>query len=287
MSAESNLKNITPYLFLCGVGRSGTTIFRTGLGKHPEIDYNGKENNIIQELLEVAMRNCSMKSRKYAMMVEQDRYDEIFRIAIEALIWNQPTPSKSSDAANGSPSINPKVRTAAINPSGDQLDYIRQVFPGSKIISLVRNGVEVVSSRTQYKSFAKQTFEQHCDIWNRAEPIVAWGKDNPSHFRLFRQEWFYQPEKLKTHLDELFCWLGIEGSDLSLNHITGTLRHPTDSAMELGADKFASVSDDQKKDYFLAKRERWRDWTADQRILFSDRCSDFMQQLGYEIPWQK
>ena len=265
---------MTNYLFLCGVGRSGTTVFRTALGQHPEIYYNGKENNAVHEILNVAQRNCTMESRKFAMEVNQDRYDQIFRQAIEALTW--PDDQRQSLPA----------RLAAINPAGEQLDYLRQVFPGSKIICLVRNGIEVVSSRMAFASFAKGTFESHCNVWNRSRPVIKWGQEHPDHFRLFRQEWFYQSDVLKERLDETFRWAGLSLSDLTLNHITQTLPHPTGGTSLIASGEFAKTSEDEKKQYFLSKRDRWTSWNADQRQMFVDKCRGFMEEVGYRIPWE-
>lgn len=129
------------YMFLCAVGRSGTTILRTSLGCHPDIYYNQRENNIVQDLLAVALNNCTQDSRKCSMVVEQSVHDRIFRDAICQLIW--PDPALATKP----------VHMAAINPTGDQLDYLCHVFPTAKITCLVRNGIEVVSSRLRYRSF--------------------------------------------------------------------------------------------------------------------------------------
>lgn len=264
---------MTNYLFLCGVGRSGTTVFRTALGQHPAIYYNGKENNAVHEILNVAQRNCTMPSRKYAMEVDQIRYDEIFRQTIEALTWPDAEMQQRP------------VRFAAINPAGEQLDYLRQVFPGSKIICLVRNGIEVISSRMAFESFAQRSFESHCNVWNRSCPVVAWGRRNRHSFRLFRQEMFYQKEPLSKQLNELFVWADLPPSQRVLNHITQTLPHPTPASASIAAEAFAATSEEQKKSYFLSKRDRWKSWSSDQREMFEDKCGDFMRQLGYEIPW--
>lgn len=269
---------MTNTIFLCGVGRSGTTIFRTALGRHPEIYYNGMENNVVQELIHVAQKNCSMPSRRFAMVVDQDRYDQIFRQTIESLIWPDP---ELADRP---------VRLAAINPTGDQLDYLRQVFPGSKFICLVRNGIEVVSSRTQYPSFAQQTFESHCRVWNRSRSVVDWGSRNSDDFRLFRQEWFYQPDLLKAQLGEFFQWASITPDQDVYQHVTGTLRHPTgdlggDETIEVSADQFANASPAKRREYFESKRNRWQYWDTQQKESFVAECGDFMRQLGYEVPW--
>lgn len=248
-------------------------MFRTGMGQHPDIYYNGKENNVVHEIVKLAYRNCTMKSRKFSMVVEQKRYDAIFRHTIESLIWPDPQ-------LKGRPLL-----MAAINPEGGQLDYLQNLFPESKILGLVRNGIEVVSSRMNFDAFADSPFENHCQVWNRSLGVVNWGAENPGLFRLFRQEWFYQREVLKEQLDSAFEWLDVQHSELVLNHINQTLRHPTDTAAELDRQNFAEVTVEKKKEYFLSKRDRWRSWSETQRSMFADICGPGMEQLGYEIPW--
>lgn len=248
-------------------------MFRTGLGRHPDVYYNGKENNVVQEIVDLAYRNCTLKSRKFSMVVDQQRYDTIFRQTIESLIW----PDQNLQDR--------PLRMAAINPAGSQLGYLLDLFPESKIIGLVRNGIEVVSSRMAFDSFADQPFETHCAVWNRSLSVIRWGAENPELFRLFRQEWFYQPDVLKVELDRAFEWVEVRPSELVLNHFNQTLRHPTDSIAEIDAQKFADATEDQKKEYFLSKRDRWQSWSDTQRRVFADICGAGMEQLGYEIPW--
>lgn len=265
---------MTPrYLFLCGVGRSGTTVLRTSLGLHPEIYYNDRENNIVQDLVAVAQANCTSDSRRYAMVVEQVEYDRIFREAISQLLWpDQQLRSRP-------------IRMAAINPSGDQLDYLCQMFPDAKIIGLVRNGIEVISSRIRYNSFADHEFQSHCDVWNRCLGVSQWGQENPRHFRQIRQEWFYDSTQLNKRLSDVFDWLGVSRSPLPASNILERLHHPTDSMAE-NLDDFAKMSEHEKKAYFQSRSNRWSEWTESQRSLFTSSCSELMDLLGYDLPWR-
>lgn len=261
------------WLFLCGVGRSGTTVLRTSLGCHPQIYYNGFENNIVQDVIEVALRNCTMESRKKAMVVSQDQYDEMFRELLNSLVW----PNKELGQR--------PVHLAAINPTPEQLDYLIQLFPGCKFIGLVRNGIEVVSSRTEYQSFATNTFTAHCEIWNRAASVYEWGQKHSDCFLEVRQEWFYAPQRLHQWM-ELFCeWLSIEFSEEPKDKILGTLRHPTSADIQIGRREFQSTAIEDKEKYFLSKRDRWRTWTPEQQVEFANLCGENMTMLGYDIPW--
>lgn len=261
------------YLFFCGVGRSGTTVLRTSLGAHPQIYYNGFENNIVQDLAGVALRNCTMQSRKNAMVVSQSQYDAHFRELTCSLIWPDETLRQRP------------VHMAAINPTPVQLDYLVQLFPRSKFVGLVRNGIEVVSSRTEFESFAANEFSSHCEVWNRTAAVFDWGRNHSDRFLEVRQEWFYEPETLSNWMLSFCKWLGVGYSDAPENRLGSSLQHPTSASDSIGHGEFSQKSVDEKRDYFLSKRDRWKSWTQEQRGLFEARCGNNMTALGYEIPW--
>lgn len=257
------------YLFLCGVGRSGTTVLRTSLGQHSQIYYNGLENNLVQDLLRIAEDNCTNPSRQFAMAVEQAEYDAVFRKATEDLIW----PDQGLR--------NRPVWLAAINPEGRQLDYLRQVFPVSRVIGLIRNGIEVVCSRMKYRSFSAQSFENHCRVWNRCAGVQQWGSAHPDYFFQMRQEWFYEADALAMQLERLFGWLQIESDPAVLSGFQ-TLVHPTGDSAVL---PWQQLHGNEKSGLFQQKRDGWKDWDASQREVFERICGPLMCDLGYDIPW--
>ena len=269
MNKDPNQSEATPsFLFLAATGRSGTTILRRSLGKHPDIYYNGQENNVVQDVIEVAQRNCTLDSRVKAMVINQDQYDAAFRQLLMSLIWPQ------------AQLRNRKVLMAAINPTGDLLDYLVQVFPQAKILGLIRNGIEVVNSRSRYLSFAGAEFEQQCAVWTRSQGVIQWGQKNPDRFRLFRHEWMYG-SNMDRKLEELFNWLEISSSTAVAENLTNVLAHPTSDT----AKSFDSMSTEEKKAYFASKSDAWKNWPAEHGAAFVNTCGPLMNLLDYEIPF--
>ncbi|MEM7455724.1 MAG: sulfotransferase [Planctomycetota bacterium] len=257
------------YLFLAAVGRSGTTIFRRSLRLHPEVYYHGKENNVVQDVLRAALKNCTVDSRRKAMLLEQEEYDAAFRKLLVELIWPRQRQRKEKP-----------VHFAAINPTGDILDYLCQVFPGAKVIGLVRNGIGVICSRQRYGAFAGQDFEKHCEVWEKSAGVLDWGQDNPERFFLFRQEWMYLPE-LEGRLTQLFDWTGIGACDDVSANIRGVLANPGDREVE----GYESLSAEEKRAVFERRLEGWKNWTDAQRGTFKLKCGALMQRLGYAMPF--
>ena len=256
-------------LFQAAVGRSGSTILRHSIGMHPQIYYNGMENNLIQDVADVAHRNCTLASRVYAMKVDQATYDDAFRELITKLIWP------------GRQLAQRPLHYAAINPSGENLDYLRQVFPQMKVVGLVRNGLEVICSRTKYESFSHLEFTSHCQTWLKSTAVLDWGDRNPDRFFLFRHEWTHDAKLLESKLRELFQWAGIDWSPLPLNNMTNVLDcSPTTDAPK----PFSEMSTQEKEGYFAAKAAGAKQWTVEQRREFVERCGGLMKRLGYALP---
>ena len=207
------------------------------------------------------------------MAVEQESYNDAFRRLICAVTW--PDPQKQSLP----------VHLAAINPTPVQLEFLLTLFPNTKVVAIVRNGIEVVSSRMEYQSFSANEFSDHCDVWNRSAEIAAWGSQNESRFFLFRHEWMYDSPAIAARFRSLFLWLAIEHSDAPLKNVGSKLSHPTSSDVEL-VESFESIDQSRKQEYFESKRNRWKTWTREQRAIFTEKCSDGMRQLDYQIPWQ-
>ena len=185
---------ISEYCFLAGTGRSGTTVLRNSFGLHQEIYYNGKENNVVQDVIDVARHNFVSPSRQFALVVDKDTYCTAFRDLLIRILW--PNPEFGSRP----------VRMAAINPSGETMEFLLEIFPNAKVIGLVRDGIDVVLSRQRHRSFKRFTFESHCQTWVRTQGVVEWGELNPNNFRLFRYDSLSDRKTLSTTFAELFGW---------------------------------------------------------------------------------
>lgn len=243
---------------------------RRSIGLHPAVYYNGKENNLIQDIAEVAKRNCTLASRVVAMDVDQPTYDAAFRQLICSLIWPDESLAQRP------------VHFAAINPTESNLDYLIQMFPNSKVIVLVRNGIEVVCSRTKFDSFANLGFRSHCETWLRSAAMLDWGQRNQDRFFLFRHEWCYDPELIELKINEMLQWAGLPSNSAVVDNI----RNVNDCMPTTQAPReFTEMNDLEKRDYFRAKGERWRKWTEEERSDFIKICGGLMKRLGYSIPF--
>ena len=253
-----------PLLLLCGVGRSGTMALREALGRHPLVHSTESENNILYDVLDAAGRNCVAESRRFAMRVDDTTYDALFRNLLLHLLWPRPRPETPQQL----------LAFSALSP--DRALYLRRLFAGARVVYLVRNGIEVVSSRMRHHGFADQPFTQHCDFWAEAADMARWGETR-GDFRLIRHEDLLAADSVERVLDELWSWAGLPAEQACIDHILNVTHHPT------GGETPAATPADNLRD----RPDRWRQWSAVRRRQFAERCRDAMHHFGYPIPWEQ
>lgn len=253
-----------PLVLVSGVGRSGTTALWQALSRHPALHGTGNENNIIFDVLETARHNCTYPSRRATMHVAPPAYDRQFRLLLLNLLWPQPRRGAAR----------PRMLLATSDLTPPRAEYLPRLFPAAHIVYIVRNGIEVVSSRMTHSHFADVAFDEHCRIWCLACSLAEWGQDR-STFLLVRHEELLQPDSARRVIGETLARLGLPHCQSCVDTITGGRFHPT----RFHAEREAASGD-------LAQRqERWRLWSEEQRRTFSTLCSDAMRFFGYRVPW--
>jgi len=253
-----------PLILLSGIGRSGTTAARRALTCHPLLDSTGQENNIIYDLLETSRRNRTMPPRRYAMRVPEERYLKLFTSLILDLLWPAPRGDR------------PAALLAFSNLTPDRADELKILFPDSRIVYIVRNGIEVISSRLLFETFGHMTFEDHCRVWRNAEAMARWGAPRADFF-LIRHEELLDEGSAGAVFDALWPFLELARCPDCLASLIGDRRaHPT-----VHPDESCADSADLTK-----RRERWKYWSRGQRDHFEAECGQAMRAFGYGIPWR-
>lgn len=254
-----------PLTLLTGVGRSGTTALRESLGRHPDLHSTERENNILYDLLGVAQRNAASPSRRYAMRVDDRGFALAFQQLVLSLLW---------------PSVreHPPARLFAFsNLTPELAAYLTSVFPASRIMLIVRNGIEVVASRMRFESFRHLPFESHAAVWQCTAELARWGEGRPD-FLLLRHERFIAPGGASGELSRISEFLGLPDHPACAETLAGTTYHPT-------SDPAATLATPASGDSIHLRRERWRLWSSAQVQTFTQTCAGAMRYFGYELPW--
>ncbi|QYK47849.1 MAG: sulfotransferase [Phycisphaeraceae bacterium] len=264
-----------PLTILSGVGRSGTTILRQALSKHPDLDSTDLENNIILDLLEAASRNRTIPSRFHALRVPEAIYEAHFAALLLRLLWPCPrarTPERLLAYTN-------------LRPQG--ADQLLRLFPHARIIYIVRNGIEVVGSRLRFAPFQDRDVGSHAETWRVAHDMARWGEKR-REFLLVRHEWLLAPDGPERMMDTILPFLGLTRHQPCTDHFRSELVHPTSDRPGSILEAKALTPADPTKPINLSLRdraERWKDWNPDDRLAFDRTCAEAMAYFGYTVPW--
>lgn len=168
----------------------------------------------------------------------------------------------------------PKFLMAHSNLDPDTAEYLCKLFPGTKIIYLVRNGIEVVSSRIVFNGFKDKSFESQCEVWAKSRVMANWGSKKDEFF-LVRHEELLNANWVELVFQKIWEWLGLLPDDHCVKSFCESKYHST---------RFPLEGEEAAHDLHKRK-ERWRLWTDLQREIFVKYCQSTMEYFQYEIPW--
>jgi len=104
--------------------------------------------------------------------------------------------------------------------------YLQQLFPNVRLVYLVRNGIEVVSSRMVFDGFKDRSFEWQCQVWAKAEEMARWGAEQ-KNFYLIRHESLLDPESASHVFTALSKWLDLKNDPRCSDALRTEIYHPT------------------------------------------------------------
>merc|ERR1719325_35771 len=150
----------SPLIFIGGVPRSGTTLMRAMLDAHPDVRC-GEETRVVPRLLQ--MRSHWKKSQKESMRLEEAGLtDEVLASAISSFILEVV-------ARHGEPAPRLCNKDPFTLKSGN---YLRELFPNSKFLFMVRDGRatvhSIISRKVTITGFDLKSYRQSLTKWNSA-----------------------------------------------------------------------------------------------------------------------
>jgi len=150
----------SPLIFIGGVPRSGTTLMRAMLDAHPDVRC-GEETRVVPRLLQ--MRSHWKKSQKESMRLEEAGLtDDVLASAISSFILEVV-------ARHGEPAPRLCNKDPFTLKSGQ---YLRELFPNSKFLFMVRDGRatvhSIISRKVTITGFDLKSYRQCLTKWNAA-----------------------------------------------------------------------------------------------------------------------
>ncbi|MEM9166512.1 MAG: sulfotransferase [Planctomycetota bacterium] len=240
-----------PAVFATGLGRSGTTAMRSALASHPGIISTSSENNIVSDLLHACDVNATLYSRRVSMQMSEKMYNARFATMILDLLF--PTVQHVDD------SIRP-LFASHLSPS--RAERALQLFPGSRFVCMIREGVATIESRIAHHTLGKQSFEEHCERWASWGVFSEWAAPRHDCLIVRHEQLLEDPV---GSIAGVLAFLDLPDHPAPAEVLTGKRFHPTPDTT----------------------RPRWQTWTEGDRAIFERICGPAMRSLGYAIPWDR
>lgn len=263
-------------VFVVGLGRSGTTVVKDALGAHREIIAADGESPAIatfgataRQLLENDYRAKTLRMSAEAML------ERLRRLCFEGAMGPHSGARRLAREVVRTRKNPFRLRRwcAKTFPSAPEAEGLAELYPHGRLVYVVRNGCEVVQSRSQFGSMRERSFEDHCREWadsvRRYAYLLACARATAVRHEALSRD----PGAV---FDGLCTFIGVARDRGPSTFAQTTLLHPLDQPTQVG------VAVEQR----LHDREPAHEsWTAEQRENFKTVCGDAMHELGYEIPF--
>ena len=267
-------------VFQVGASRSGTIVLYKALGTHPSILAMPGENPMVDVLASAAVPfECGGEAWYFDESIRVDRqylYGKLRELLFET---------------TGGPQMGLKtlLKALAQNPIGfaskrhwcvkcfpleDSAKALSVLYPEAGFVYIVRNGIDVVQSRTQFPVFSNQTFEQHCEFWVQAARKFDYLRRWDRCIEVRQEQLLAEPEAVFGRISR---HLGIADHPNPAAFVRTTLVHSR-----------GDVSTQQNVDVSRALTGRapsHESWTDEQRAAFRRICAEDMDRLGYAMPF--
>ena len=266
-------------IFVVGIGRSGTSALLQAISAHPQVVPAQGEAPLLQFFGTTVDRLEFSEEREYyfktLFLPKEQLYHDLRRMCFETVAgpnygWSR--------IVHGPRRRDLPVRhlthwCAKVGVKIDGYRGLRQLYPGARFVYIVRNGIDVIHSRTRFLGFRHLSFESHCRTW--AESVEAFGylAEAENAIQVRHEQLVADPE---GQLRQVFDLAGLPPHPGPVQLVRGTLIIPLDQPTRSGVDV---------RQVFEERQPPYETWTEEQRETFRGSAGDAMRKLGYEVPF--
>jgi hypothetical protein len=268
-------------VFLVGAGRSGTIALFRALGTHPEIlSIPGGEIPILMSIGRAASPLDHGKQKEYFLeqtkIPKQYYYSQLKRLCFESSVGPYYGYRKLIKTMIKSPSKYLRKRYWCVKtfPGQEAAQGLLSLYPRARFVYLVRNGINVVHSRTKFQHFQDREFAEHCQTWSSAVTRFEYLLNFEAAVLVQHEELVEDPGRV---IQKICTHLAVSSDDSPASYLKNTLVHSL-------SDEQTRESVDVKK-IMDARSPVYEDWTKEQQNIFKDICGNAMEKLKYEIPF--
>lgn len=266
-------------VFVIGAGRAGTSILQRALSQHSQIVSADSESPFIPYIGFLVHPFVYRENKAYHLESLATSlmymYDVFVRICFESAFGEHYGLRYLVGGQKFALYKLPRIRywCAKTFPNKQEALGLIELFPEVRFIHIIRNGCEVVNSRMRKRGMRDLGFEENCAEWARQVSKY-------DYLAAIEQSILIRHENLVSSPDEVFrtiqSFIGVDYDDGPKIYASSTLVHPLDKRTQ---------PEVNVGDLLTARPPAYQNWTADQKAVFKDVCSEAMQITGYSIPF--
>lgn len=266
-------------IFVVGANRSGTSVLLQALGTHPRVRATTGEAPLMATMATIV--DCIEHSEFRDYYVDNLRtpreylYAHLRKLCFEYVVGPHYGLDGMIQRARRRDISFLKERNwcAKIFPEEEASRGLRGLFGGAKFLYIVRNGIEVVHSRTKFAGFKALDFEAQCRAWASSFRSFDHLARTPDALQVRHEELVADSEGLMRRV-LAFLELGYDPRPATL--VRSTLLIPLDQPTAAGVDAKAILE---------SRQPAFESWTPEQRAIFKATAGEAMAHAGYEIPF--
>jgi hypothetical protein len=275
-------KLIDSPVFIVGGSRSGTIVLLKALGKHPLLLSSPSENPFMTDLGRMAydLGNTTEQDRHYyerTLRVPHEYvYDTLRRLAFESSFGPYLGLKFFASQLLRHPggTISKRYWCTKTFPGKRTAQGLQVLYPNTRFIWILRNGMNVVFSRARFPEFKDQEFSQHCEHWAASIERFSYLKDWSTATIVHQEELTDDPDAVFRRIFELF---GVPYHKGPTQYALHTHVHPL-------ADEGTTTGVNVKQ-VLKERSPPFESWSEDQRATFKELCGKAMLVAGYEVPF--
>jgi hypothetical protein len=266
-------------ILVVGTGRSGTSVLHQALGQHPLIYALPGEAPFLTSIGGAAYLfeagDNSTYYRESLKITKDYLYDQLRRLGYEVAAGRR---FGLKGMVKGLLGRGPSPRgrrywCAKTFPSERVTLGLLALYPELRFVYIVRNGCDVVQSRTRFKGFTHQDFRQHCINWAEGVEKYRHLTELPQCALVTQEDLLADPRVFFTLL---FNRLGLPDDPGPAEFAATTLVHPLDQSTRTHTDARRTLQ---------SREPPYAQWTEEQKSMFREICERPMRSLGYEVPF--
>lgn len=266
-------------IMVIGPGRSGTSVLLNALCQHPSVFSIGREAHFVSHVGYLVYPFEFGDSTEYflnSIRVRKTYLYDHFRQLIFETVFGKHFGLRAASTElmhSGHAFFRQSHWCAKTNADHDQCRGLIELYPSLRVVYIVRNGFDVIRSRSHFHSFRHQDFEVHCKVWSDLVGRYRYLSTLPEAIQVRHEDLTTDPERL---FSRIFSFAGLPDNGGSAAYVRDNLVHPLDQATQPGVDALA---------VFRKRTPAYESWSDEQKEVFKGLCGDSMKELGYEIPY--